>query len=186
MRDVTKLQDFKADLLRWLETCNDESRDIYVQHAALIKVLEAFVRFAEVWDDEVYEKLAPVLNKHCKELANLINGRQPEAFTRAPRKGKPPPDATLVQAQARAAVYMHLRVTEIGKDRAKNEASRKFKLDPHSIEYWREHAMKGVLPWAELFRHDLAMLRAQHPTPEKQAKALLDAHRRSPQRSSGR
>ena len=74
---------------------------------------------------------------------------------------------------------MHLRVPEIGIDRAKNEASRKFKLDPDSIEYWREQAMKGVGPWADLFRRDLLMLMAQRPTPETQAKALLDAHKRS-------
>jgi len=81
---------------------------------------------------------------------------------------------------------MHLRVPEIGIDRAKNEASRKFKLDPDSIEYWREQAMRGVSPWADLFRHDLLMFRAQHPRPETQAKALLDAHKRSPQRSRRR
>jgi hypothetical protein len=184
VRDVTDLETFKADLLRWLAICHDNDRDVYVKYAALIRIFQAFENFVQAWDDEVYEKLAPVLREHSKKLANVINGRQ--AFKPAPRKGKRPPSAEDLQAQSRAALYMDLRVPEIGKEEAAKEASRKFRefgFSAESVNYWRDQATYGdETPWSALFQHNLQIVTAQHPnSPQKQAKALL-VHKRPPRR----
>jgi hypothetical protein len=86
VRDVTNLEVFKADLMRWL-AIHDNARNLSVRRTALIKVSQAFKNFAEAWDDEVYEKLGPVLEQLCYDLSDLNNGRHPDIFKPAHRKG---------------------------------------------------------------------------------------------------
>jgi transposase-like protein len=76
---------------------------------------------------------------------------------------------------------MHLKVSELGKDKAAAEAARKFGFDAKSVDYWRDQATNGDenAPWAALFQSLQVLLTAKYPnSPTKQAKDLLDAHKR--------
>ena len=182
MRAIDNPEVFKADLERWLAIFHDKGRDIHVRRTALIKVFEALDHFFAASDEAIQKMLEPVLRQLWKGLADLANGRQPDIFKPAPRKGKRPPRADDLQPQARAALYMHLKVPELGKDKARAEAGRKFGFDAESVDYWRDQATNGDEngPWTALFQQNLRVLTAKHPnSPGKQAAALLDAHKRS-------
>jgi hypothetical protein len=182
MRAIDNPEVFKAGLERWLAIFHDKSRDIHVRRTALIAVFEALDHFFAASDEVIHKMLEPVLRQLCEGFADLANGRQSEIFKPAPHKGKRRPWAGDLQPQARAALYMHLKVPGLGKDKARAEAARKFEFDATSIDYWRDQAMNGDEngPWTALFQQNLRVLTAIHPnSPEKQAAALLDAHKRS-------
>lgn len=180
MRTIKNPEDFKRDLE--LESANyREAREISTKREALIKQLLALDHFASAAFEEAYEMLAPV-RQLCKALGDLNAGRRSEMFIPSPRDGKRPPRSTDIQAQSRAAVYMHIQVPALGKGAARTKAAEKFGFDAKSIDYWRDQAMMGDADgtWTALFHQTLRVLTAQHPnSPERQAQALLKAHKRA-------
>jgi hypothetical protein len=141
VRRIKNPDDFKKDLE--LESKRyREGRDITTKRQALILQLLALEHFAAAAFEEAYEMLEPV-RQLCKELGDLNNGRRSEMFIPSSRKGKRPPRFTDVQAQARAAAYMHLKMQVPGttKETASSKAAEKFGFDASSIDYWREKAM---------------------------------------------
>jgi hypothetical protein len=175
------LEGFKEDLLRLLAICNDPTRDVYVKLMGFIGVLEAFGRFADVWDKKVHDQLAPVLAHHCKELGNVINGRRSKTFTRAPRKGKQRPLIDDVQEGVRAAAAMHFLVPVKGKKCASRLVARWLggKIDPETIDYWRDQCMSGPdEAIRELFDVICRAWTAKIADPEQRAKSLIEAHKK--------
>jgi hypothetical protein len=151
---------------------------------ALIPVLHAFEMFAEVWDRDVHEQLAPALRQHCKELADLINGRRSKTLSPAPRKGSRPPTVREVQEGLRAAAAMHFLVPTLGKDAASRRAARLVfgKIDAGTIDYWRDQGMNGVPEYRVIFDEICRTWTAKITDPEQRAKSLIKAHRKSPAR----
>jgi hypothetical protein len=178
---IENLEAFKQDLLRSLAICNDPTRDVYVKLMAFIKVLLAFERFAEVWDREVHDQLAPVLGQHCKELANLVNGRPSKMLSRAPRKGRQRPLVDQMQEGVRAAAAMHFLVPVKGKDGARKQVARWLlpsPIDARTVDYWRDQCMNGSDEGLRaLFAEICRAWTAKIPDPERRAKALIKAHK---------
>jgi hypothetical protein len=173
---------FKDDLLKWLAICNDHTRDDYVKLAGFIGMLQAFNKFAEVWDREVHDQLTPVLDQHCKELANFINGRPSKVLSRAPRKGKQRPLVEYVQQGVRAAAAMHFLVPLHGKNRALRQVARWLvhsPIDARTIDYWRDQCTNGPDETVRtLFDEICRIWTAKFADPEKRAKALIEAHKK--------
>jgi hypothetical protein len=176
---------FKADLERLLKTYREKG-DRWVKHAAFIQLLKVFERFVEAWDKETYELLAPVMQEYERGLVDLINGRNPEIFRAAPRRGKRWPKADDIQPQARVGLYVDRKmVAGVDKETAINEAARKFHCKAGSVAYWLRQATDGSAPWAALFDLDRRVLTVKYPdSPERQAAALLKAHRQGQKKFS--
>ena len=177
------LEGFKQDLLKWLAICNDPTRDVYVKLAAFIGVLRTFDKFAEVWDREVHDQLAPVLGQYGKEMGNLILGRHSKTFTPAPRRGKRPPLIRDVQEGLRVAAAMHFLVPTLGKDGASKQVARWMVLsgvDARSVNYWRDQGMNGSPEYRALFEEICRSWTDKIPDPQRRAKALIKVHKKRP------
>jgi hypothetical protein len=179
VRPVKNPEDFKRDL-EVASAKYHEARDGTAKREALVMLLAALEHFATAAVEGASETLGPV-RQLCKELGDLNNGRRCEIFAPSPRKGKRPPRYTDIQAQARAAAYMHLKMPQADKETAAREAARKFGFDAKSVDYWRERAIEGNAngPWTHLFRTILQIVTAKFPhSSDQQARAVLSAHKR--------
>jgi hypothetical protein len=160
---------------------SEQRRGILVQLEALHNLAEATLK-AELIEGG-FKMLEPV-RQLCKALGDLDNGRRPELLTPAPRKGKRPALMAEAQEGLRAAAAMDFLVPLIGKKGASKEVARLLRLGEggaERIDYWRDQGMNGpddVIK--DRFQHILEIWTAKHPnSPEKRAKALIDAHKRT-------